>query len=169
MSAEGQFLTGRVALDALWAEGLWPNWVGGLTMGADPVAYSLARASWESGHPIDAFSVRKQAKEHGTGQLIEGGFEPEGAQVVIVEDSMTTGSSALQAISAVEAAGGTVLAVLTVVDREEGGRERLEEAGHKLVSLYTATELLAEDAPEGDEGSEADSDEGVASGEAVQG
>lgn len=151
MSAEGQFLTGRVALDALWAEGLWPTWVGGLTMGADPVSYSLARASWESGHPIDAFSVRKQAKEHGTGQLIEGGL-PEGAEVVVVEDSMTSGSSALKAIQAVEAAGAKVLAVLTVVDREEGGRERLAEAGYKLVALYTASELLAED----EEGSESE-------------
>ncbi|NNF27387.1 MAG: orotate phosphoribosyltransferase [Gemmatimonadetes bacterium] len=144
MSSEGQFLTGRVALDALWAAGLWPNWVGGLTMGADPVSYSLARASWESGHPIDAFSVRKQAKGHGTGQLIEGGM-PEGARVIVTEDSMTSGASALKAIEAVEAAGAEVLAVLTVVDREEGGRERIEAAGYPLVALYTASELLEED------------------------
>ncbi len=144
MSSQGQFLVGRVALDALWAAGLWPNWVGGLTMGADPVAYSLARASWESGHPIDAFSVRKQAKEHGTGRLIEGGL-PGGAQVIVIEDSMTSGASALKAIEAVEAAGANVLAVLTLVDREEGGRERIEAAGYTLLALFTAKELLAED------------------------
>ena len=101
MSAEGQHLTGAVCWDALQASGLEPTHVGGLTMGADPVTYALARESFERGHPLDGFSVRKKAKEHGTGQRIEGGL-PEGARCLVIEDSMTTGGSALKAIEALQ-------------------------------------------------------------------
>jgi orotate phosphoribosyltransferase len=111
-------------------------------MGADPLSYSIAHASFLAGSPMDAFSVRKEAKGHGTGQLVEGGL-PKGARVVVVEDSMTTGNSALKAVSAVEAHGCTVAAVLTLVDREEGGRETVEEAGYPLLAVFTARELLA--------------------------
>jgi orotate phosphoribosyltransferase len=142
MSAEGQFLTGRVALRAIHDSGLDPEWVGGLTMGADPVAYAIAHASWESGAPIEAFSVRKKAKKHGTGQRIEGGL-PTGVRVLVVEDSMTSGSSALEAVRVVEQHGASVIAVMTVVDREEGGRARLEAAGYPMLALYTAEELLS--------------------------
>ena len=141
MSAEGQFLTGRVALAALEASGLRPTHVGGLTMGADPVSYALARESFVAGRPMDGFSVRKQAKEHGTGQRIEGGLPPD-ARCLVVEDSMTSGGSALKAIEALEEFGAAVLGVLTLVDREEGGRERLAEAGYPLVAVFTGRELL---------------------------
>ncbi len=141
MSAEGQFLTGKVCSDLLDASGLDVTHVGGLTMGADPVAYAIARESWERGRPIDAFSVRKKPKEHGTGQRIEGGL-PSGATCVVVEDSMTTGGSALDAIAAVEAHGCRVAAVLTVVDREEGARSRLETAGYPVLAAFTGAELL---------------------------
>jgi orotate phosphoribosyltransferase len=90
---------------------------------------------------MDAFSVRKTAKAHGTGQRIEGGL-PQGAEVIVVEDSMTSGKSALEAVRAVEEHGCAVMAVLTLVDREEGGREAVEAAGHPLLSVFTATELL---------------------------
>jgi orotate phosphoribosyltransferase len=109
-------------------------------MGADPVAYAIAAASSGSEHPVNAFSVRKQPKEHGTGRLIEGNFKA-GDAVVIVEDAITTGDSARRAIRAVQEAGGTVLGVLAVVDREEGGRRSLEAEGHQVLSLTTATEL----------------------------
>ena len=142
MSAEGQALTGKVCWDALSASGIDFSHVGGLTMGADPVAYSIAHASYLAGEPRDAFSVRKTAKAHGTGQRIEGGL-PEGAGCLVVEDSMTTGASALQAIAAVEAHGASVAAVLTLVDREEGGRALIEAAGHTLVAVYAGPELLA--------------------------
>jgi orotate phosphoribosyltransferase len=113
-------------------------------MGADPVAYAIAATSFESVNPVNAFSVRKHAKEHGTGRLIEGNFSP-GDAVVVVEDVITTGESASRAISAVEHAGGRVLGVLAVVDREEGGRRSLESQGRAVVTLTTAGELGLED------------------------
>jgi orotate phosphoribosyltransferase len=139
MSAPGMVLIGRLGLAAIHAAGWTPEAVGGLTMGADPVSYAIAAAS-AAGTPIDAFSVRKEAKQHGTGQQIEGNFRP-GARVVVVEDVITSGGSALKAIEAVTAAGGTVLGVLAVVDREQGGRQRLEAAGHSVVALTTSSAL----------------------------
>jgi len=141
-SAEGQFLVGLEAYRALGEAGHTPEWIGGLTMGADPVACAVAHRSWIEGHPIHAFSVRKEAKAHGTGSRIEGGL-PSGARVVVVEDSLTTGGSALKAIEALEAHGVEILAVLTVVDREAGGEARLADAGYPLIRLFTAEELLA--------------------------
>ncbi len=140
MSAEGMVLIGRVGLDAVREAGWRPKAIGGLTMGADPVAYAIAAASLGTELHVNAFSVRKEAKPHGTGRQIEGNFAP-GEEVVVVEDVITTGASAERAISAVVSAGGIVLGVLAVVDREEGGREALERAGRKVVSLTTATEL----------------------------
>lgn len=142
MSAEGQMLVGRVAYDAIRAAGLDVSHVGGLTMGADPVSYAVAHRSWLEGRPLDAFSVRKKAKEHGTGQLVEGGL-PRGARCVVVEDSMTTGSSALAAVEALKEYGADVVAVLTLVDRMEGGRERLEGSGLSLLALFAGPDLLA--------------------------
>lgn len=141
-SAAGQFLVGLEAFRVLEGAGFLPGWVGGLTMGADPVACAIAHRSWLEGRPMEAFSVRKQPKAHGTGQQIEGGL-PSDATAVIVEDSLTTGSSSLRAVQAVEAHGVRVLAVLALVDREEGGGRTIEDAGYPFISLYTAAELLA--------------------------
>lgn len=140
MSAPGQILIGPLALSAIHRAGWHPDAVGGLTMGADPVSYAIAAASMRSGSPIDAFSVRKSAKQHGTGRRIEGNFH-EGNRVVVVEDVITSGGSALDAIAAVRAEGGTVLGVLALVDREAGGRERLVAEGYGVECLVTATEL----------------------------
>ena len=140
MHAEGQVLIGEVGLDTLEEAGLVPDLVGGLTMGADPVSYALAHRSARRGRPVHAFSVRKEAKGHGRSRRIEGCFEP-GRTVVVTEDVITTGSSALRAVEAVREAGGQVLAVLALVDREEGGREALEEQGLRVLSLFTAGEL----------------------------
>lgn len=140
MSGEGLALIGRLGLERLAARGWAPALVGGLTLGADPVAYALAAAARAQGRPLDAFTVRKQAKAHGTGKRIEGCFAP-GATVVVVEDVITTGQSAAEAIAAVRAEGGRVVGVLAVVDREEGGRAALEQAGHGVEVLVTATEL----------------------------
>ena len=109
-------------------------------MGADPVAYAIAAASYGSTAPVDAFSVRKEAKDHGTGRLIEGNFKS-GDPVVVVEDVITSGGSALKALAAVEEAGGTVLGVLAVVDREQGGKAMLETNGRRVVTLTTASDL----------------------------
>jgi orotate phosphoribosyltransferase len=142
MHSEGQALLGPVALDVLADAGLHPDAVGGLTMGADPIAYAIAGESFRRGTPINAFSVRKQAKVHGRGRRIEGCFES-GARVVVIEDVITTGGSALQACAAIEEDDGIVLAVLACVDREEGGREAIEEAGYRVLSLYGVDDLLS--------------------------
>ena len=141
MSGEGLALIGELGLERLAARGWSPKAVGGLTLGADPVAYALAAAARARSLPLDAFTVRKQAKTHGTGKRIEGCFSA-GAAVVIVEDVITTGGSAQEAIVAVESEGGRVLGVLAVVDREEGGRGVLERAGYQVEALVTASELL---------------------------
>ncbi|MEO8200904.1 MAG: orotate phosphoribosyltransferase, partial [Gemmatimonadota bacterium] len=122
MSAEGLAVIGRLGLNAIrYAE--WDvSAVGGLTMGADPVAYAIAAASVGQGAgQIDAFSVRKEVKEHGTGRRIEGNFSA-GARVVVVEDVITSGGSARKAAESVVAEGGEVVGIIAVVDREEGGR-----------------------------------------------
>lgn len=140
MHAEGQVLIGEVGLAAIRGSGLEPDAVGGLTMGADPVAYAIAGESWRQGHPIHAFSVRKRPKRHGRGKLLEGCFEP-GARVVIVEDVITTGGSVLQALEAVGGEGGQAVALLALVDRQEGGLDAIRRAGLQTLVLYTAEEL----------------------------
>jgi orotate phosphoribosyltransferase len=140
MSARGLALIGTLGLEAIRGAGWTPKAVGGLTMGADPVAYAIARSSVIQGPIVDAFSVRKAAKEHGTGRRIEGNFTP-GDAIVVVEDVITSGGSARQAIEAVEAEGGRVVGILAVVDREEGGRQTLERLGHTVVALTTTTDL----------------------------
>lgn len=141
MSGKGQVLIGRLGLAAIDDAGWLPAAVGGLTLGADPIAYAIAHAATLVGRTLDAFTVRKEAKEHGTGKLIEGGFVS-GMSVVVVEDVITTGDSALRAARSVSDAGGTVLGVLAVVDREEGGRETIIEAGYEVRSLASVTALL---------------------------
>lgn len=141
MSAEGQVLTGKVCWQALAASELDPTHVGGLTMGADPVAYALAHESFEQGHPLDAFSVRKKPKRHGTGQRIEGGL-PAQARCLVIEDAMTSGASALQAVEVLREHEFNVVGVLTLIDRDEGGRARVEAAGLPLLAIYNGPELL---------------------------
>lgn len=158
MSAIGQRVIGRLGLEAIRDAGWAVDAVGGLTMGADPVAYAIASASGETsehvtrdakrpaatGHAsrvtIDAFSVRKAPKDHGTGKRIEGNFAP-GMSVVVIEDVITSGGSALDAMTAVREAGGTVVGVLAVLDREAGGRSKIEASGVPVIALVTATEL----------------------------
>jgi orotate phosphoribosyltransferase len=140
MSAEGLVLIGQAGVAAIRSRDWSPRAVGGLTMGADPVAYAIAAASFGSPGAVDAFSVRKDAKQHGTRQSIEGNFHP-GDAVVVVEDVITSGGSALQAIDKLKENGALILGVLAVVDREQGGREKIEAAGHAVVSLTTSGAL----------------------------
>lgn len=152
MSPDGLALIGPLGLAAIRDAGWAPDAVGGLTLGADPVAYAIAYASAldAAGPPVRGFTVRKAPKTHGTAQLIEGPFRA-GDRVVVVEDVITTGGSALRAIGAVREAGGQVVGVLAVVDREEGGREAIEGgAGVPVAALARAAEVLAlvPDAPE---------------------
>ena len=149
MSPQGLTLIGPLGLDALRGSGWRVQSVGGLTLGADPVTYAisyasaLAGAATSDGTPLRAFTVRKEPKGHGTGKLIEGTFEP-GDRVAVIEDVITTGGSALRAVDAVRAAGGEVAGVLALVDREEGGRETIEErAGLPVIALCRASEIVA--------------------------
>jgi orotate phosphoribosyltransferase len=142
MHPEGLLLVGALGLEAISAAGWAADSIGGLTLGADPVAYAVAYASARSRRSLRAFTVRKEAKAHGTGKRIEGPFVA-GDSVVVVEDVITTGASALTAVEVVRAHGGIVLGVLAVVDREEGGREAIETAGVTVKALATREALLA--------------------------
>ena len=140
MSGAGQRLIGPLGLAAILDADWHPSAIGGLTMGADPIAYAIAAASVETELPLDAFSVRKEAKLHGTGRRIEGNFAA-GAKVVMIEDVITSGGSALSAIRAVRDEGGEVLGLLALVDRDAGGIARIESAGITVRCLVTASEL----------------------------
>lgn len=140
MSPEGLILIGALGFRALHAT--WKiDSIGGLTLGADPITYAISYASGSSEVPIRAFTVRKEAKTYGMGKRIEGSFQS-GDRVAVIDDVITTGNSALDAIEAVRAAGGIVVGVLALVDREEGGRETIEATGLTVISLVTAQELL---------------------------
>jgi orotate phosphoribosyltransferase len=142
MSPDGLALIGPLGLAALASSGWHVSAVGGLTLGADPVTYAIAYASALAGTPLRAFTVRKEAKAHGTGRLIEGPFR-EGDRVAVIEDVITTGGSALRAADAIRAAGGVVAGVLALVDREEGGREALLAAGLPVLALAKAADIVA--------------------------
>jgi orotate phosphoribosyltransferase len=118
------------------------NAIGGLTLGADPIALSIGIAAQreDSATPLQVFTVRKAIKEHGRQKRIEGNFSA-GNSVVIVDDVITTGGSTIQAIDAIEEAGGHVAFVLVLLDRQEGGRENIEQRGHKVVSIFTRADL----------------------------
>jgi orotate phosphoribosyltransferase len=141
MSPEGLALIGPLALDTMRTAGWAADAVGGLTLGADPIAYAVAYASATRPPLVRAFTVRKEAKQHGMGRLIEGPFR-EGDRVVVIEDVITTGASALRAVEAVRAAGGSVSGVLALVDRQEGGRDALEAAGLPVLAVATLQDLL---------------------------
>jgi len=117
--------------------------IGGLTMGADPIALSIGVAAYLESmkDEIQTFTVRKAAKEHGRRKQIEGNFSP-GEYVVIVDDVVTTGGSTIQAIEAVEKAGGHIAFVLVLVDREEGGKQNIEQRGLEVVPIFTRSDIV---------------------------
>lgn len=141
-------LIGHVMLDLLEDSGFSPedvHAVGGLTMGADPVATAIMHAAASRGLNIDAFVVRKAAKDHGMKRQIEGP-DIAGRNVVILEDTSTTGGSPLQAMAAARAVGANVLAVAVVVDRDTGARERIEAEGVPYLAALSLADLgLAND------------------------
>lgn len=116
--------------------------VGGLTLGADPIAAATAAMAWTQGRLLHAFIVRKEPKGHGTGAWVEGRRNlPDGAAVCIVEDTTTTGGSLLKAVDRAEAEGLRVVQCVTIVDREEGASEALAARGLTLESLVRRSEL----------------------------
>src|SRR5205823_7843356 len=122
--------------------------IGGLTMGADPIASSIGIFAHleDSSSELQTFVVRKVPKTHGRHKLIEGNFSA-GDSVVIVDDVITTGGSTLQAIEAVKEAGGEIAFVIVLVDRQEGGRENIEKHGYRVVPIFTREDLIVADAP----------------------
>ena len=142
MSPEGLALIGPMAIEAVRSTNLKIDAAGGLTLGADPITYSIAVASYWRPPLIRAFSVRKDVKLHGTGKLIEGSFQA-GDNVLVTEDVITTGVSALKAIKTIREAGGQIKAVLALVDREDGGREAIEREGYPVICLFSLGEITA--------------------------
>ena len=143
LDPEGAALLAELTYEALKDDQL--DFVGGLEMGAVPLAGAIAQLSWIKGHPIAAFFVRKKPKEYGAKLLVEGLTKDEtlqGKRVVIVDDVTTTGGSAIKAVESVREAGGEIVLVFTMVDREEGATEAFAEAGMQFRSLYKASEFL---------------------------
>ena len=134
-------LIGKVMLKLLADNGIKDiAAVGGLTMGADPVATALLHQAASQGIALDAFVVRKQAKAHGMGRQVEGP-SVEGKRVVVLEDTSTTGGSPLTAAEALKSAGAIVVAVATVVDRNTGAKEAIEAAGYPYLTAITLEDL----------------------------
>jgi orotate phosphoribosyltransferase len=142
LTAEGHFLTGWLINRLLQDRAGQVEAIGGLTMGADPIASAVSTVSYLSGRPLPAFYVRKEAKGHGTGQWLEGikNLRP-GMPVAIVEDVVTTGGSALKAIARAREFGLQVAVIVGLVDREEGGREALE-AEAPLLTLFRKRDFV---------------------------
>jgi orotate phosphoribosyltransferase len=145
LHAEGGRLTGHAILELLEANHIDAEAVGGLTMGADPVALAIGMTSWIESSPrlLQVFSVRKAPKAHGQTKLIEGNFAP-GDTVVVLDDVVTRGDSTLKAIESIEQAGGKVAFVAVLVDREEGGSEKIRALGHKVLSVFKRIELTGD-------------------------
>lgn len=142
LEAEGAYLIGRGLFELIRKHFSEAEGVGGLTLGADPLATAVSYTSFLEKHPLPAFIVRKEAKGHGMGKMIEGGhFLKPGSKVVVLEDVVTSGGSSLEATKKVRAHGWNVLGVAAVVDREEGGREALQADGLKLFSLYKKSDF----------------------------
>ena len=142
LGAEGHFLTGTLMCNVIEQRAPQVEAVGGLTMGADPLASAVSTISYLRGRPLQAFYVRKEAKGHGTGQWLEGikSLRP-GMPVAILEDVVTTGGSALKAIARAREFGLQVALIVGLVDREEGGREALEKEA-PLVTLFRRRDFV---------------------------
>ncbi len=142
LSAEGHWLTGKLMFAEVRTRFPEAIGIGGLTMGADPLASAVSTVSFLGGAPLQAFLVRKEPKGHGTGQWIEGLTSlPTGAKVVILEDVVTTGASTIKAIERARAEGLDVVGAFAVVDRQEGGREAVEATGVKVLSLFARSDF----------------------------
>jgi orotate phosphoribosyltransferase len=142
LTAEGHALVGEVMLDALPAFGSCAA-VAGVELGGCPLASAVALTSFQRGDSLDAIYVRKDAKDHGSRRVLEGDTRlPAGARVALLEDVVTTGGSTLKAASKLRDAGYVVAGVVALVDRLEGGREAIEAAGLRLVSLFTRDDFI---------------------------
>jgi orotate phosphoribosyltransferase len=137
-NARGLALIGSIIFELI--KDLKVDAIGGLTMGADPIAHAVALTSFLQGKPINAFSVRQQPKGHGTGGLLVGDITP-GGRVVVVEDVITTGGSVLKAVKAAREFGLQVVKVLILVDRQEGGKEAVAREVPEVEAIFTISDL----------------------------
>jgi len=142
LTSEGACLTAKCFLDVIRKEKIEAHAIGGMTLGADPIVSAVAALSHVEGPALDAFIVRKEPKGHGTMQWIEGPVQP-GQKVIIVDDVVTTGGSTLKAIEKAQEFGLNVVAVLALLDREEGGTETLA-ARFKFYPVTRRTEIFGE-------------------------
>lgn len=151
LDPEGAWLVGQVMYSMIQREASARNMVidsvGGLTMGADPIALAVGMHSFrvKQTPPLRTFIVRKTPKSHGQARLIEGNFK-RGDLVVVLDDVVTSGGSTIAAINAVEKEGGKVAFVAVLVDRQEGGRQKIESLGHRLLSAFDRHDLIQSDA-----------------------
>jgi orotate phosphoribosyltransferase len=148
LDPRGAWLVGQLMCDLIRREqaarGVKIDAVGGLTMGADPVALATGMSSHlaKDEPSLQVFTVRKAPKDHGTTKLVEGNFK-KGDTVVVIDDVVTRGESTITAINAIKNEGGNVAFAAVLVDRQEGGRKKIEDLGHPVVALFTKDELLA--------------------------
>ncbi len=139
LDPEGMNLIGAIIFDMLKDTGITA--AGGLTLGADPIANALAIISYQKGNPIKSFIVRKDVKDHGTKSAIEGNVRA-GEKVAIIDDVITTGGSTITAIEHARRAGLRVEMVITLIDREEGGRENILRHSDNIKSILTRTDIM---------------------------
>lgn len=144
LNAKGAWLVGDVVLRAIREQvPQWPKAIGGLTHGADPIISSVMMRAQESGLDLDGFYVRQEPKKHGTKNSIENAPKP-GSRVVIVDDVVTGGGSVLKAIEAAEQAGCQISAVITLIDRMEGGGDKLRERVKLYIPLFNLDDFRSE-------------------------
>ena len=139
LDPEGAYLVGKIMYQLIRDFGV--KGVGGLTLGADPIAYAISFVSYMDSNPIKPFIVRKEPKGHGMGRQVEGLLK-EGDRVAIVDDVITTASSSIKALQACIREGLEVVGVFCIVDREEGGKESIQAQGFELYSIFKLSELL---------------------------
>ncbi len=141
LNSEGLLMVGNMVFEKFASLDI--QGVGGLTLGADPIAMAASLIATQNSKPVNPFVVRKEAKGHGTGAYIEG-IVSQGDNVVIIDDVITTGGSTIKAINRAKNAGFNILKAVVLVDREEGGREAIEELGVEVDPVFTKTELFEE-------------------------
>lgn len=139
LDAEGAYLCGNIFLDML--KGFDVSAVGGYSIGADPIVAAVAAFSFIQKRPLPAFIIRKEAKGHGTGKVIEGNL-PEQGTVALFDDVVTSGGSILRGAKVVEDHGCRIEVIMSVIDRNEGGREKIEAAGYRFMSIFKKEDLL---------------------------
>lgn len=140
LDPEGMYLIGHTLFDLI--RDAPETAAGGLTLGADPIANALSLISYQEGRPIKSFVVRKEAKGHGTKSAVEGNVAP-GERVIVIDDVITTGGSTITAIEKVREAGLVTERVITLIDREEGGRENILKHVGRVDAVFTRSEIMA--------------------------